>query len=112
MAQVGIDLSALPLSELPLLPLVARMLTELGTPSLDEVAFSRRVGATTGGLGVSTWTSGVPQDRTDMVGYLMLRGKATAERAPDLMGLSAAMLTEVHMDQPQRCVESPRRPEP
>ena len=38
------------MEDLSLLPLFARMLTESGTTTLDEVALSRKIGSETGGL--------------------------------------------------------------
>ena len=75
---------------------------QLGTATIDEVTFSRQIGARTGGLGVSTWRSSMPANPAEMAAYLMLRGKATAEGADNLMALSTQMLTAIDLDQP-RC---------
>ncbi len=112
---VALDLRRLQLEELPLLPLLTRMLSELGTAALDETAFSRRVGAQTGGLRVSYTTARRPLagpsglaavgSADEMVGYLVLRGKSVAARSGALFELAAEMLTATDLDQPQRAIE-------
>jgi len=48
----GIDLSVLPLDDVPLLPLFGRMLKETGAGEYDSVALSQKIGTNTGGINV------------------------------------------------------------
>ena len=45
---VLLDMKRLAMDDLPYLPLLTRMMSELGTDELDETAFTRRKGAQTG----------------------------------------------------------------
>lgn len=108
---VALEMSRLGMADLPYLPLLTRMMSELGTGDLDETAFTRKKGAATGGLGISTLTSpkpskqGVVGGRDEMVAYVVLGGKATAAKAKDLFELSAQMLTATNLDNRGRAIE-------
>ena len=47
---LGIDVSGLPLDDVPLLPLLTRMMLETGAGDYDYVDLSRRIGTHTGGI--------------------------------------------------------------
>ena len=87
------------------------MMSELGTADLDETAFTRKKGANTGGVGISTLTSPKPRargavgDRDEMAAYVVLGGKATAEKAPALFDIAAQMLTATNLDNRDRAIE-------
>jgi Zn-dependent M16 (insulinase) family peptidase len=87
---VMLDCSALSLDELPLLPLLSKLLLETGAGDLDLVQLSRRIRAQTGGL-YASWTVNPPvkaqgnlNDMEKPLLHLTLRGKSTEERIPDL----------------------------
>eukprot|EP00746_Dinoflagellata_sp_MGD_P036978 gnl/MRDRNA2_/MRDRNA2_18882_c0_seq1.p1 gnl/MRDRNA2_/MRDRNA2_18882_c0~~gnl/MRDRNA2_/MRDRNA2_18882_c0_seq1.p1 ORF type:complete len:848 (+),score=185.14 gnl/MRDRNA2_/MRDRNA2_18882_c0_seq1:62-2545(+) len=108
---LAFDLSVLPVEYLPLLPLFTRMMFDVGTSNLSKVAFSRQIGARTGGISVSVLNSlkngadgaiGSPDD----INYkLMVRGKATGEKTGDLLELMHAGLTDAKLDNQKRAVE-------
>jgi len=110
---VGLDLTAVPFEEVPLLPLFSRMLMETGTSTKDRVALSRTIGAKTGGLGVSFQVSprsgGAPHyqvgDPDDVTALFLVRGKATLERTPELFGLMKEVLSDSNLSDRQRAVE-------
>jgi hypothetical protein len=53
-ADVLLDLSRLPLSEIPLLSLFTGLMSQTGTSDMDATTLQRRIGARTGGISVST----------------------------------------------------------
>jgi presequence protease len=74
---------------LPLLPLFSRLIREAGTENFDEVALTRRIGATTGGISTSYLSDlkhapGKVSDPDDALFYFVVRGKATKENIPEL----------------------------
>mmetsp|Transcript_45662 Transcript_45662/g.140731 ORF Transcript_45662/g.140731 Transcript_45662/m.140731 type:complete len:1065 (+) Transcript_45662:44-3238(+) len=107
---VGFDLARLPIDDVPYVPLLCRMMSELGTDTLDETAFSRTVSAQTGSLGVSTMTSAKPRpggaagSPDEAVAMLMLSGRAVADKAPQLFDLAADMLASTQLDNAERAV--------
>eukprot|EP01062_Namystynia_karyoxenos_P067198 TRINITY_DN61095_c0_g1_i1.p1 TRINITY_DN61095_c0_g1~~TRINITY_DN61095_c0_g1_i1.p1 ORF type:complete len:1144 (+),score=404.60 TRINITY_DN61095_c0_g1_i1:76-3432(+) len=108
----ALDLSCLSLEEeVALLPLFTRMLLEVGTKELDEVALQRRIGARTGGISASWFASpraGAPSvvvTGDDLVARLVLRGKCTASRVSDLFDLLGDVLLSANLDRQQRVVE-------
>ena len=112
-ADIGLDFSAVPLEDIPLLPLFAKMLTESGTSTMDQVALSRFIGAETGGVGAS-WNSGlrtskirgtVKEDQNDVTMYLMLRGKCTSEKIEALFGIFSDILLNAKLDNQKRAIE-------
>jgi len=112
---VALDLRRLALEDVPYLPLFTRMLSELGTTSCGEVAFSRRIGSLTGGLRTSYLSARKPvgsggtaaavASADEAVAYLLLRGKSVAAKSESLFELAAEMLTSTDLDQPSRAIE-------
>merc|ERR1711968_365663 len=98
--------------DLPLLPLLTRLMMEGGTASMDEVTLQRKIGAETGGIGVSLYSdtkasggvvSGV--EPSDSLLYLMIRGKATTEKVPVMLGLMKDILLTANLNNKKRAVE-------
>ena len=108
---VALDMRRIGLEDLAYAPLLTRMMSELGTDTLDEVAFTRSKGAKTGGLSVSTMTSakpaagGIVGAPDDVAAYVMLGGRATSARTGELFDLAAAMLTSTDLNNQGRVVE-------
>ena len=98
---VGFDLATLPDRLLPLAPLYANCLTEMGTQTEDFVRLSNRIGRCTGGVGASPLLTTSRDDRRP-VSWLMLRGKATMEKADDLLAVMRDVLTTTRFDLTQR----------
>jgi len=113
-ASFGVDLSGLPLDEVVLLPLFTRMLTETGAGEYDSVALSRRIGTYTGGVSTSLFNTpvlreGVDQsivtDCSNMITKLVIKGKATSDRADELFSLFNLILTGAKLDSQNRVIE-------
>jgi Zn-dependent M16 (insulinase) family peptidase len=66
-AALGLDISMLPLEDIPLLPLMTRIMMETGAGDYDSgVALSQRIGIYTGGIGVNILDT--PVKRTGVAG--------------------------------------------
>jgi Zn-dependent M16 (insulinase) family peptidase len=98
---VGFDLKALSPDLLPYLPLFNRALFQTGTSKEDYVTLSRRMGRTTGGIGTNRWIS-TKADGTGTAAWLFLRGKATPEHAPDLLGIIRDVILDARLDNRER----------
>ena len=109
----GIDLSVLPLDDVPLLPLFGRMLKETGAGEYDSVALSQKIGTNTGGISVGLLTTAVhPEGEEKKVGKgeqmcakLYFQGKATSDKTDELLSLMKLMLTDARLDSQTKVVE-------
>lgn len=113
-AALLVDLSMVPLDDVPILQLMTRMLTQTGTSQYDPVALTQRIGTYTGGIGASILTSGVNRDGVDdaeitdcntMVTKLVIQGKATSDRTDELFSLFRSMLTDANLDSQSKVIE-------
>ena len=110
----GVDISALSLDDLSLLPVFTRLMTEGGAGEYDPVALSRRIGIHTGGVSISLLITPVKKDGlsesivTDcstMVSKLVIKGKATGENAEELFSIFSLILTETNLDAKNKVIE-------
>ena len=102
---LGLDLSGLPVDLMPLAPLFARALLEMGTETEDFVRLSQRVGRSTGGIYPTTLAAPkrvTSDEHVSLVTYLMLRGKATTAQAPALLDILRDVLLTVRLDNRER----------
>jgi Zn-dependent M16 (insulinase) family peptidase len=109
-ADVAFDYSAINEADLELLPLFTRMLMEAGTAKMDTTALSRKLGAHTGGVSLSTHndlksSGNKVVDSDDVVLYLVARGKAVAEKVPILFDLMSDILLTADFGNKNRAVE-------
>lgn len=109
-ADVAFDYSAIDEADLELLPLFTRMLMEAGTAKMDTTALSRKLGAHTGGVSLSTHndlksSGNKVVDSDDVVLYLVARGKAVAEKVPILFDLMSDILLTADFGNKNRAVE-------
>jgi len=108
---VALDMSRIALNDIPLVPLLTAMMSSLGTKTESEVDFSRRTGAQTGGVGISTFTSAAPEsdgsvgERDSMYAYVVLRGRGTREKVKELFSISSEKLTSIDLDARERVLE-------
>merc|ERR1740116_242411 len=106
-ADVLLDMTKLPLEDLPLARLFAALLDEVGTSDMSAVRLQRRIGARTGGLSTAIiyeqpiGKDGTVADPLDLVAYLAVRGKATADKADDLFGLMHSLLADANLEKAQ-----------
>jgi presequence protease len=111
---LGADLSSLPVEDIPLLPLLTRVMMETGAGEYDQVALSRRIGTYTGGIDVSILTTAVhptgAKESAVLDGYhlqtkLIMKGKATSDKTDELFSLMKTILTEARFDSRNRVIE-------
>lgn len=88
-----LPLEHLPARLVPLLPLFARSLTELGTARHDFTELGARIAAKTGGLGADPLLGTTRLER-QTISYLSLSGKAIYDKIPDLFDLFTEILLE------------------
>ena len=100
-ARFAFDLSAVPARLLPLVPLYARALTELGTKRRDYVELGFDISAQTGALGAGPVILPHAVDAS-VVSYLSLSGKCTAEKVERMVALMEEILFEPDFDNRER----------
>ena len=91
----------MPAELLPLVPLMGRSLTEMGTSKRNFVELGTLLASKTGGMDASPLVATLRGARTP-VAKLCLGGKATADKADDLFALMAEVLTDADFDNRQR----------
>ncbi len=101
---LGLDMTRLPDRLLPLVPLFARSLTQMGTQTQDFVQLSQRIGSETGGVSASPFVS-MARDAERLVAQLFVGGKATVEKLPALLNILNDILTTVKLDNPERFMQ-------
>jgi Zn-dependent M16 (insulinase) family peptidase len=111
---LAVDLSALPLDDVGLVPLFTQIMTETGAGEYDSVALSRRIGTHTGGVGVTTMitavnTAGADESITspgdNMQAKLLIQGKATSEKIDELFSIFKLILTDARLDSQSKVIE-------
>jgi Zn-dependent M16 (insulinase) family peptidase len=98
---LAFDLRRLPPDLLPYLSLFSRALLETGAGRDDFIALSQRIGRETGGIHAHHWTS-ARLGRTGSAAWLVVRGKATPERAGALLAILRDVLTSPRLDDRER----------
>ncbi|GAB4815027.1 hypothetical protein N2152v2_002073 [Parachlorella kessleri] len=98
---VALDLRPVPTHLLPLLPLFSRSLTQMGTEKESMTELTERIGRKTGGVSVSPFVSSV-KSSPDPVAYLMVRGKAMADKAGDMLDIMRDILLTAKFDDYER----------
>ncbi|GAB4115318.1 MAG: insulinase family protein [Roseiflexaceae bacterium] len=98
---IGMNLHTLQAQFLPYVTLFGRALLETGTASLSLVQLQQRIGRETGGLYPQVFTTAV---RNSSLGKarLFLRGKATVEKAEELLAIMRDVLREARFDNQDR----------
>ncbi|GAB4204958.1 MAG: insulinase family protein [Roseiflexaceae bacterium] len=97
---LGFDLRALDQELLPYLPLFSRALLELGTKQEDYVRLSQRIGRSTGGIRSQLLNSATRTGGT--AAWLILRGKAMAGQASELLAIIRDVLLDIRLDNRER----------
>lgn len=73
----------------------------MGTDKESFVELTERIGRKTGGVGASSFTSDI-RNQTDPAAYLMIGGKAVADKVGDLTGIMTDMLHNANLDDQAR----------
>ena len=100
-ARLAFDLAAVPSRLLPLVPLYARALTELGTKRRDYVDLGFEISAHTGSLGAGAVVLPRAADAS-VVSFLSVSGKCTADKVERMAALMEEILSEPDFDNRER----------
>ncbi len=98
---LGLDLHLLPQEELPYATILGRALLEMGTEAMDYVKLTQWIGRATGGIFPDVLTAAARGGRPDPV-WLLLRGKAMADKAPELLAILREVLLTARLDDRER----------
>lgn len=101
---LGFDLHSLPADLLPYTNLFGKALLEMGTAKEDFVKLSQRIGRLTGGIYPTTFISSI-RNSTEETAWLILRAKATAERASDMLDILQDILLTAQLDNKDRFLQ-------
>lgn len=94
---LGFDLHSLTREQLPLTGIFTRALFEMGTMTEDFVKLSQRTGKHTGGIHATT--EAIPHRHSpESIARFIVRGKATIQHVPDLLGILKDILLTVNLD--------------
>ena len=94
---LGFDLNALAPDNLPLAPLFGRALLEMGTRKEDFVSLGMRIARKTGGIHPTLLVSPL-HHKDGAAARLLLRAKATTDKAGDMFAILRDVLTETVFD--------------
>ncbi|WP_295638731.1 insulinase family protein [uncultured Mailhella sp.] len=103
-ARLAFDLFAVPSRLLPLVPLYARALTELGTKRSDYVTLGFEISAHTGSLGAGAVVLPRVSDASPVC-YLSVSGKCTADKVERMTALMQEILLEPDFDNRDRFMQ-------
>lgn len=95
------DMQVLPQELLPYFGVFMDLLVDVGTVDLDYVQLSQRIGQKTGGIFPSSMLSRSRVLDADL-GFMFLRGKATADNVAVLFDLMRTVLQDIRLNDPQR----------
>ncbi len=98
---LGFDLRAIPADLLPFIGLMGRLLLQMGTETQDYVALTQRIGKNTGGIRAGLLLSAI-RDSQNSALYFFLRGKATTEKATELLNILKDILLTAKLDNRER----------
>jgi presequence protease len=98
---LGFDLHAIPADLLPFLGLMGRVLLQMGTQAQDYVALTQRIGKSTGGIRSAALISTIRESK-DSALYFFLRGKATTDKAGELLDILKDVLLTAKLDNRER----------
>lgn len=109
---VAFDYSSIPQQDLVLLPLFSRMLLECGTFSLSEEELHQLINTETGGIGISykndlkyTHNQIVAGNPEDSLLHLVIRGKCTSDKVPQLFDIINEVMSHAKLDNQKRFIE-------
>lgn len=98
---LGFDLHPIPAELLPFIGLFGRVLLQMGTESQDYVALTQRIGKSTGGIRSATLASTIRESQESAL-YFFLRGKATTDKAAELLDILKDVLLTTKLDNRER----------
>ncbi len=98
---LAFNFAGLPDRLVPYIPIFGRALLQTGTKSTDFVTMTTRMAAKTGGISPSSIVA-TKHGTTDTFSRFVLRGKATADRAGDLIEIISELMLEANLDNRDR----------
>ena len=98
---LAFDLRRLPAEDLPWVSLLSRAMLGMNTAREDYVRLSQRIGQHTGGIGIHPFTAG-RLDAEAPAAWLIIRGKATPQRLPELCEIFRDVLLTTQFDDRDR----------
>ena len=113
-ANLAVDVSGISLEDVPLLPLLTRIMLETGAGEYDSVKLSRKIGTHTGGVSVSSLISGVNPDGAPegvvtngeyFVTKLLISGKSTSDKTDELFSIFDLILRDAKLDSQAKIIE-------
>ncbi len=96
-----LPLQAVPEKLIPLIPLLGRALTEMGTTKRDFVQMGMHIAAKTGGIWADPFLATHRVNRTP-IAYFTLGGKAVGDKVDDLFDILHEILFSPKLDQQER----------
>ncbi|MGA2125267.1 MAG: insulinase family protein [Xanthobacteraceae bacterium] len=98
---IGLDLHRLRPDLVPYVPLFGRALLQTGAGEQEFGELSRRIDRSTGGIYAAPWTSTM-REGPAATAWLVLRGKAVADRTGELLAILADVLMSARLDDRER----------
>ena len=98
---LAFDLRRLPAEDLPWVSLLSRAMLGMNTAREDYVRLSQRIGQYTGGIHIHPFTAGRLDDDAPAA-WLVIRGKATPQRIPELCEIFRDILLTTQFDDRDR----------
>ena len=95
------DIAAVPARLYPLLPLLGRALTEMGTTELDFIGLNMAIAGKTGGLDAGPAFYTARSNRLPLARFTV-SGKATPDKLPDLFSLMEQIIRKAEYNQQER----------
>jgi len=86
---------------LPFVGLMGRVLLQMGTEKQDYVALTQRIGKSTGGIRAEVLASAIRESQNSAL-YFFLRGKATTDKAAELLDILRDVLLTAKLDNRER----------
>jgi Zn-dependent M16 (insulinase) family peptidase len=101
---LAFNLKTLPTQYVPFVSLFGKALTEMGTATQDFIQLQNRIGAKTGGIGVTEFAS-LTLNRQDSAIYLVLRAKAMTDQTAEMLDILKDILLTVNFDDQDRFLQ-------
>lgn len=101
---VGFNLRTLPADLIPYVPIFAACLKRMDTEREDFVKIARRIDTDTGGIWPAIENFAV-RGSSEPASWLFLRGKATADKGPEMFGIMGDILFSGKLDNQSRFLE-------
>lgn len=103
--QVGFDTPAVPMDSLQYLPLLGKLILEMGTKKHSYVEIAQMLGIHTGGVNASHFSSVLLGNREHIISYVFFKGKSLMEKLDTMFDIFAELFTEYDFNNPKRLVE-------